>query len=260
MSDIIQSFHALAESGGPAVGQLFEATVQRVYESWLKPGDRAVDGGAHKGVHLIPMTKAVGSNGFVYGFEPIPDLALKLEKRLKTEGIRHTSIRRKALSEAKGTATFRLFANRPAFSGLKRRQSGFSDEEGGLQEVSVKKTTLDSEIPFFRTISAIKLDLEGGEFHALRGAKRILTKSRPLVVFENGRQAAATVYGYTVDDYFQYFGSVGYHIYWLSGERFTAEDWQLQRRCWEFVALPQEHADFAARLPALCNATLADAR
>lgn len=257
MSDIIQSFHAKAESEGPDVGLLFEATVRRIYERWLKPGDRAVDGGAHKGVHLLPMARAVSRSGFIYGFEPIPDLAAKLEKRLKAEGVRYVSIRRKALSDTKGIATFRLFANRPAYSGLKRRQSSFSDEEGGLQEVPVKKTTLDREIPFFRSIHAIKLDLEGGEFHALKGAKRILKRSRPLVVFENGRQAAANIYGYTADDYFQYFDAVGYDVYWLSGEHFIQQDWRLNRKCWEFVALPREEAGFATQLPDLCMQTLA---
>ena len=256
-SDIISSFHKAAEHANVPVGHLFEATVRRVYEQWLKPGDRAVDGGAHKGAHLIPMAKAVGKRGFVYGFEPIPDLAAGLEKRLKKEGIRHASVCRKALSFEKGEATFRLFTNRPAYSGLERRHSDFSDEEGGLEELQVEVTTLDRQIPFFRAISAIKLDLEGGEFHALQGAHRILTRSRPMVVFENGRQASAKVYGYTADDFFEYFNAVGYDVYWLSGENFQNDDWSLQKRCWEFVALPKERADFAGTLPGLCAEVLA---
>ncbi len=257
MTDIIADYHRVAEAAGVQVGQLFEDTVQKIYEVWLKPGDHAVDVGAHRGAHLFPMARAVGSTGRIYGFEPIEAMYAALEKKLKIGGLENVKLFNLALAQKAGTANFNYFETRPAFSGLERRGTPFGDEEGGLKNVTVKCATLDSKLPLFKKISAIKLDIEGGELHALMGARKCLTKSRPLVVFENGRQAAATVYGYTTDDFFQFFESVDMRVFWLSGEEFTLADWQIKKPCWEFVALPTEKADFADRLPDLCKEVLA---
>jgi len=257
MIDIIAEYHRVAETSDVQVGQLFEDTVQKIYEAWLKPGDYAVDVGAHRGNHLFPMVDAVGPTGRIYGFEPIEAMYVKLRKKLKTRGITNVKLFNVALAQKTGTASFNYFENRPAFSGLERRNTSFDDDEGGLVRVDVKCAKLDSKLPLFRKISAIKLDIEGGELHALMGARKCLKKSRPLIVFENGRQASADVYGYTADDFFNFFESVGMKVFWLSGEEFTSQDWLKNRRCWEFVALPIGNADFAERLPNLCKGVLA---
>lgn len=259
MTDIIADYHRVAEEIGVDVGQLFEDTVQEIYEAWLKPGDCAVDVGAHRGVHLFPMVDAVGPKGKIYAFEPIKPLYAALKKKLKSHQIDQVKLFNLALSQQAGTASFNYFENRPAFSGLERRGTPFDDEEGGLTTVTVKCATLDSKLPLFRKVSAIKLDIEGGELHALMGTRKCLKKSRPLVVFENGRQASANVYGYTADDFFRFFAEMDMRIFWLSGEEFVPVDWSKNKRCWEFVALPTEKAGFAGMLPELCRKVLATA-
>jgi len=259
MTDIIADYHQLAEQTGINVGQLFEDTVEKIYRAWLKPGDRAVDVGAHRGAHLFPMAEAVGPTGKIYAFEPIKPMFAALKKKLKSKQINHVKLFNLALAQEAGTASFNYFENRPAFSGLEKRGTPFDDTEGGLQSVTVECATLDSKLPLFRKISAIKLDIEGGELHALMGARKCLAKSRPLVVFENGRQASANVYGYTADDFFEFFASVSMKVFWLSGEEFVPADWQKNKPCWEFVALPVENTDFAEKLPGLCREVLSAA-
>lgn len=259
MSDLIDEFHQMAEKTDVAVGRLFEHTVQAIYQEWLKPGDFAVDVGAHRGAHLFPMLEAIGPEGLLYGFEPLEKYYRRLQTQLKKKKIRNVKLHQLALAEKKGSASFNHFKNRPAFSGLRRRRTPFDDAEGGLVEVMVKKKTLDSVLPRFKKVSCIKLDIEGGELHALMGARRCLTRSRPLVIFENGRQASALVYGYEADDFFGFFEEVDMQVFWLSGEPFTPEDWRLQRPCWEFVALPREKTAFADKLPGLCRSVLKSA-
>lgn len=257
MTDIIAEYHRVAQKAGVQVGVLFEDTVQKIYEAWLRPGDLAVDVGAHRGAHLFPMAEAVGAKGRIYAFEPIKPMHVALKKKLKTQGFGQVRLFNLALAQKAGTASFSYFENRPAFSGLERRGTPFDDAEGGLKNVTVERATLDSKLPLFRRVSAIKLDIEGGELHALMGARKCLKKSRPLVVFENGRQASATVYGYRADDFFGFFDEVGMKVFWLSGEEFVRADWQKKKPCWEFVALPTENAAFADRLPDLCGQVLA---
>lgn len=256
MTDLIAQFHETAERNGSTVGQLFEKMVRAIYEEWLEPGDFAIDIGAHRGAHLFPMADAVGTGGLVYGFEPLEKLCRQLRRRAKAEGAKNVKLHQLALSDSKGVATFNHFENRPAFSGLRRRGTPFDDEEGGLVKVEVKQTTLDSKLPLFKRVSLIKLDIEGGELHALMGAQRCLMRSRPLVIFENGRQASANVYGYEADDFFAFFDEVNMQVFWLSGEPFTRDQWRARKPCWEFVALPEEKTAFASKLPALCRRVL----
>lgn len=256
MTDLIAEFNHTAEEAGVDVGRLFENMVQAIYEDWLKLGDVAVDVGAHRGAHLFPMSEAVGPKGLVYGFEPLEKFYKQLKRQVKKKKIGNVKLHQLALADKKGSVTFNHFENRPAFSGLRRRRTPFDDKEGGLVQVAVKQKTLDGVLPRFKKVSCIKLDIEGGELHALMGARRCLTRSRPLVVFENGRQASALVYGYEADDFFRFFEEVDMKVFWLSGEPFLPEDWRLQRPCWEFVALPREQVVFADRLPDLCRAVL----
>lgn len=258
MSDIIAALNASALKQGKDVGALFEDVVQRVYETWLKPNDYAVDVGANLGRHLFPMAKAVGASGRVYAFEPIAPLYKKLKKQIKEDAFNNIKMYQAAASKAAGQATFRYFENRPAFSGLQRRDTPFDDSEGGLNEIQVECVTLDSKLPWTwrKKISALKLDIEGGELHALMGAEKCLQKSRPMIVFENGRQASAQVYGYTKDDFYGFFEHMGMQIFWLDGAPLTTDGWMHDINCWEFVALPREKADWATTLPGLCNRVL----
>lgn len=258
MDEIISEFHRLADEQDVPVGHLFELAVQKVYEAWLQPGDLAVDVGAHRGAHLFPIVDAVGPRGKVIAFEPIETMFLGLRKQLKKKGIRNVTLHQLALGSKAGKAEFSYFEKRPAFSGLQKRRAPFSDEEGGHKVIEVRVATLDQKLPLFRKVSAMKLDIEGGELHVLMGARRCLKRSRPLVIFENGRGQSAKTYGYSAETFFDFFESVDMKLFTLSGASFTPADWKKQVGCWEFVALPSEKTDFAEQLPNLCRAALAD--
>ncbi|WP_286829102.1 MULTISPECIES: FkbM family methyltransferase [Kordiimonas] len=250
---IIQQLHALSASQGQPVGHYFEAIVQKIYEDLLAEGDVAIDVGANNGRHMFPMAQAVGSKGRIVAFEPIPSLCKRLRKRARKHGFKNIQLHECAVAAEAGKASFSLFENRKAFSGLKRRSAPFSDEEGGLAEIAVNCCRLDSKMPWFRRVTLMKLDIEGGEYHALLGAERLVARDRPVIIFENGRHGASQLYGYTKDDFFSLFERHGYQLYVISGERFTRDLWHSPLKCWEFVAYPKEVANFASRLPSYCS-------
>jgi hypothetical protein len=49
---------------------------------------------------------------------------------------------------------------------------------------------LDDLVETSHRIEVVKIDVEGGELAALRGARRILSENRPTVIFEHGLGAA----------------------------------------------------------------------
>ena len=89
-------------------------------------------------------------------------------------------------------------------------------------------------------VAFIKCDLEGADLLGLRGAQAILEKSRPVIVFECGRQTAARQYGFSAEDLLGYFHDRRYLLFDVHGLPLTAESWNSDEMGWEYVAVPQE--------------------
>lgn len=258
MADLIDQLNVFADQRGVSVGSLFEEVVKVAYQDFLQPGDRVVDVGAHTGFHMFPMAEAVGKKGCVYAFEPIEKLYKRLKKQVKENGLKHIKLYNLALGDSAGSVSFSYFEKHPAYSGLQQRPTPFEEGEGGLQNITVKCRMLDKVLPRFRKVSFLKLDIEGGEYRALLGCERVLRKSRPVIIFENGRGQSAKDYGYSADDFFNLFERHDMNIYLLSGEPFGHGDWDKPINCWEFVALPKEKSHMATKFREYCKQVLAD--
>lgn len=140
--------------------------------SLVRPGWRAVDGGANLGVYTLTLARA-GAD--VLAFEPNPPIADRGARAIALNGLSsRIHHRRVALGAATGTARFDI--------------SGHSENarlaEGGTLDVPV--VTLDDEIAAlgWTAWDFLKLDLEGGETDALRGGRGVLARFAPLVMSE----------------------------------------------------------------------------
>jgi FkbM family methyltransferase len=137
-----------------------------------------VDAGANKGDLLVQFITASPSSTFL-AFEPIPDLVKALRRRCPKADVRAL-----ALSDRVGTAEFRYLPDRPALSSLLVRP----DREAGeaVQDLQVPVDTLDNVVAGSPRVEFLKVDVEGAELDLFRGARRVLTVDRPVVVFECG--------------------------------------------------------------------------
>jgi FkbM family methyltransferase len=149
----------------------------------LRPGDHAVDVGAHRGDVLAEFVRASPAGRHV-AIEPIPELAERLKIAFPT-----VEVHAAAAGEAAATARFQWVESNPALSGLKRRPDLSPDET--IREIAVPVVRVDDLIPVGRRIAVMKIDVEGGELGAIRGASRVLDESRPWVLLEHGLAAAA---------------------------------------------------------------------
>ena len=86
-------------------------------------------------------------------------------------------------------------------------------------------------------LSFVKLDLEGGEFAALRGAEKTLRMFRPCCVFENGLESSAS--DYNADDFFAYFRDLDYALYNILGCPMHKMRWS-RHGPWYLVASPSD--------------------
>lgn len=85
-----------------------------------------------------------------------------------------------AVSDTEGTASFFINVKQAGYSSLANR-----DDRGATHEIAVPVRRLDDLIGEAQ-VDFIKIDIEGFEFPALRGASGLLQRCRPAILFEAG--------------------------------------------------------------------------
>lgn len=185
--------------------QKYDLLTKIVIKKSCNAYSNCIDVGCHKGEVLDIIIKNA-PDGKHFGFEPLPHLYQSLVK--KYEGS-NASIFNLALSNQSGEASFNYVISNPSYSGLIKRKYDKPNEED--TQITVKTERLDDMIPENIVIDLIKIDVEGGELLVLEGAKKLLSRCHPVVVFEHGL-GASEYYGATPEKVFDLMESCGLHI------------------------------------------------
>lgn len=174
--------------------------------STIKSGDLVLDIGAHKGGYLHWIRKAVGNSGEVIAFEPQSILFDYLNKAIDGFSYKNITLHHGGVSSENGV--LKLFIPKPEGgtspgATLEQREDTSS---GHFQEVPVYK--LDDLLKDrTQKIALIKLDVEGHELEVFKGAKEILLKDKPTIVFECENRHLQNL---QVEDVFEFLVSLGY--------------------------------------------------
>jgi len=147
----------------------------------LERGMNVVDVGANLGFYTLLAAKAVGKTGRIWGFEPEPRNFLLMMKSVQASGLHNVVPVQTALSDKPGTG--RLYLAPPS-----EPNAHTLTQDRGLGSLDVPTTTLDD---FWQAKGAGRLDLLkvhvfGDEPIVLRGSRRVLHDSRPMVVTRFG--------------------------------------------------------------------------
>lgn len=213
-------------------GEAFEAVIEGIYRQYLREGDIVLDGGAHVGRHTIPLAHAVGKTGKVIAVEPLPLLASALSRHLEELKLKNVHVHPVALAEVSGKTTFHHVKDLPAYSGIALRSFPGKSE---IELLTVPALTIDQLCLPEKRLSFLKLDLEGGEFGALKGARRLLERDAPLLAFENGRSFSGALYRYSAEEWFQFFRDIGYSLVDVVGRPFTEAEWDRPNVPWYLI-------------------------
>jgi FkbM family methyltransferase len=149
----------------------YEFEKQRLISSMVKPGTVFYDVGANVGFYCLLAAGLVGPQGNVFAFEPLPRNVIYLRRHLALNRVSNVEILELAVGEQTGSASFT-----PEPSGCMGRLS-----HTGCLPVSV--ASLDDLLEQGRLVPphSIKMDIEGAELLALRGAQKCIQQHRPII-------------------------------------------------------------------------------
>jgi FkbM family methyltransferase len=154
-----------------------------ILRRFLSPGMTVIDGGAYVGSHTLAFADGVGPTGNVHAFEAYPAFFDILSQNVRASRYANVVCHPDALSDQDGDAcvpkiAMDVTANFGGSSFLEASQA----RSGGTGDIRIHFRPLDSLMR--EPVDFIKLDIEGMECLALRGAERILRQHKPVVFTE----------------------------------------------------------------------------
>jgi FkbM family methyltransferase len=158
----------------------WEPEVQQVFASILAPGQVVYDIGAASGFFAVIAAREVGSAGQVVAFEPLPESAARLRHNIALNEFDHVRVVELALGDRDGRGELT--------AGVDEDQARVNrSADSGQASVDVEVTTIDRlvDTAVVPPPDVIKMDIEGAEVEALRGADRTLSERRPVLLIES---------------------------------------------------------------------------
>jgi FkbM family methyltransferase len=148
----------------------YKAYTDRAERQLLKKilfqGDVVVDVGANIGIYSEFLCRCVGPIGLVHSFEPSPD-----NFRLLSSATRHLSnvrLTQAAVGERSGESKLYISDK------LNVDHRAYKTDGDSRRAIPTQMVALDDYFKSGQRIDLIKMDIQGYELHALRGAQRVL--------------------------------------------------------------------------------------
>jgi len=162
-----------------ALTGMWEPSVERLLRRLLRPGQSAVEIGANMGYHTLVMAAAIGPTGRLHAFEAHPRTASLLAATIAINGLGAViTLHAQAALDRAGEVTF---AEHPTHCGafhLAARQTT-PDFTGRLTVPAIVLDEMLAELP---AIHLLRIDAEGSEPLALRGAANLMARSPELIL------------------------------------------------------------------------------
>jgi len=196
------------------------------------------DIGANIGFYVLLMSRYVQS---IVAFEPVSKTYKTLTENIRDNKIENVFPYNCGLSDKSGDLAISLY-NSSGNNSLYNRTvpPGHGLKKIGSQVISLvqlDRFVLSKMLPM---PTMMKIDIEGAELSALRGASRILTEGQPVIFMELSENTCADA-GYSPNDLVKYLTQYGYQFMSLpeDPEDFTLSPYSVGDRVENVLALPK---------------------
>lgn len=199
----------------------FEPQTFSCLRKLLHEGSIVIEAGANMGAVTMIMARWVGATGKIYAFEPAPDSYAALQDHLKLNDLSERVVALPmAVSDTTGTSSF--------YADGDSGQNTLAVRHDGIPSavaIQVDLTTIDAFCEDRKIVPhLLKVDVEGYELHALRGASNTLARHKPLVLIEFHPMNWPAI-GVTAEDFRVFLKGVGYRIVPISPVRDPLTDY-----------------------------------
>ncbi len=195
---------------------MFEKAECMFVTNFLKEGMTFFDIGANLGQYTLLGAKRVGSNGRVHSFEPSSRMFSELNFNVSLNGFSNSCILNNvAVSEKEGIGKLSKYEAGGEVYGSLGNQNWAESSKPLVGHEEVKTTTLNVYIKEHNIshVDLIKIDIEGAELLALRGANQLLNRpDAPTIVLEMA-DITTDGFGYKAIEIWDYLESFGYRMY-----------------------------------------------
>jgi len=158
----------------------WEPWIETGLASAVKPGMRFCDVGANFGYYTLLGAQWVGEAGRVFSFEANPEILKKLRKSVLVNGFGNTvSLFGNAVYSDRRTLDL-VFSFE--FSGGGSTFGGDARSPWAAHRAEVEAAPLDDLLADVPDVQVMKIDVEGAEPHVIRGARRLIERSRTLTL------------------------------------------------------------------------------
>lgn len=192
----------------------YETSETAFVKKTVQPGQSVIDLGTNIGYFTMHMAARVGSSGQVYGFEPLPRNADMVTKSIAENRFEDRVVLHRAAVGSEPSKTHLLYAIETMHSGGSYLVNEDSTSLKGHAVLEVDLLSLD-QLDLRRPVSFIKMDIEGAEPLACRGATKILREDQPIVMAELNPDLYPQVSGCTPTDFIAEMSTQGYSCYLL---------------------------------------------
>jgi FkbM family methyltransferase len=206
-----------------------DAKLLSLCEELVKPGSIVWDVGANVGLFTFTAAALAGPDGRVLAIEPDTFLADLLQRSSTASNGKRAKvdILPVSISDHVGISDFYI-SNRGRAQNFLGERSGFPAISSTRETQLVVTVTLDWLCDRYPAPTVLKIDVEGSEDRALKGASRLLHEHHPSILCETPAQHADAVSECLREN--------GYAFYDADVE--PRERQRLERLAWHTLALP----------------------
>jgi len=198
------------------VDGIFETLEWEFVSSFLQSGMTVFDLGANIGQYTLLAAKSVGPTGRVHSFEPSHRMFDELCFNVDLNGMSQICVLNNvAISDRRGNAMLSKHApGEEVFGSLAPQHRFVGRSVVGYEEVEI--TTLDEYVREngISHVDFIKIDIEGAELLALRGAKQLLSGHDGPTILVELADVTTQGFGYRAFDIWDFLSDFGYRMYW----------------------------------------------